>query len=122
MATKNQKHWTRTWTIGIATGAMAALICLAGCGSRMTYERWETIRVGSDSPEVVEATLGEPWKKVNDTWVYNKSDQDRTAMIKFKDGKVVGKKWMDVNRGMRVEGEQPTEPGQSEQLRIQTIK
>ena len=78
-------HWKR----GIV---VAAVLCVCGC-SKLTYERWQTIHVGTATPECVEATLGEPWKKADGTWVYNEPDQSITAMVKFKDtrfGQVVG--------------------------------
>ncbi len=101
--------------------AVAGVLLFAGC-SKLKYENWETIHVGTATPEAVEATLGEPWKKVNGTWVYNEPDRGITAMIKFKDNKVVGKEWADAERGQETKGEQPDEPGEAEQLHIQQVK
>lgn len=107
-------YWKR-WTV------LAGILCACGC-SKFTYEHWQTIQVGSATPEAVQATLGDPWKKADGTWVYNDPDQNATAMIKFKDNKVVGKEWADAKRGMETLGEQPTKPGDGENLHIQTIK
>jgi hypothetical protein len=107
-------HW-RGWTL-------AGLVLIAcGC-SKLTYERWQTVNVGTASPEAVKATLGEPWKTVNNTWVYNDPDRGVTAMVKFKDSKVVGKEWADANRGLETVGEQPTVPGDAEKIHVQQVK
>lgn len=99
--------------------ALALLAC--GC-SKLTYERWRTIDVGTATPESVEATLGDPWKKVDNTWIYNDADQNVTAMIKFSGDRVVGKEWADAERGMETVGQQPDEPGEAESTHVQQIK
>ncbi|MBI4580598.1 MAG: hypothetical protein HY718_12900 [Planctomycetes bacterium] len=99
----------------------AAVIAACGC-SKLTYENWQTIQVGSASQDLVKATLGEPWKTVDGTWVYNDPDRHITAMVKFSDDKVIGKEWADAERGMETVGEQPDQPGESERLRIQEIR
>jgi hypothetical protein len=102
---------------------LAATAVLFACGcSKLKYENWQTIHVGTATPEAVEATLGEPWKKADHTWVYNDPDRGITAMVKFKDEKAVGKVWADAERGMETVGEQPDQPGETEQTHIQQVK
>lgn len=102
---------------------MVAALVLLACGcTKLTYERWQTIHVGTASPEVVKATLGDPWKVAYDTWVYSDTDRGITAMVKFRDEKVVGKTWADVDRGMETAGEQPDMPGDTEEVHVQEIK
>lgn len=98
----------------------AAVLFVCGC-SKLTYDNWQTIHVGTATSDAVEATLGDPWKKVDGTWVYSDTDRGITAMIKFRDDKVVGKEWADADRGMETVGEQPDEPGEAEQMHIQQI-
>ncbi|HOA73875.1 MAG TPA: hypothetical protein PL151_04255 [Phycisphaerae bacterium] len=109
------------------TSYLAGLLLAAGvvlaCGcTKLTYENWQRIEVGSESPEAVEARLGEPWRKVEQTWIYNDLDRGVTAMIKFADGKVVGKRWADVEHGLETVGEQPDEPGETEKIEIRTVE
>lgn len=105
-------------------GLLIAVVLMTafGCSQKLTYERWQTISVGNSSSTAVEATLGEPWKKAGETWVYNDPDRGVTAMIKLRDDKVVGKEWADAKRGMETIGEQPDEPNEAEHLRIQQVK
>ncbi len=114
MRTSHVKRWA-------IMAAVAAVAVVCGC-SKLTYDNWQTVQVGSASQDVVKATLGDPWKTVDNTWVYNDPDRGVTAMIKFKDDKVVGKEWSDGKRGLETVGEQPTEPGQSEEIHIKQIK
>lgn len=100
---------------------LASVLLIGGC-SKLTYDNWRAIDVGADSPETVQAMLGDPWMEVDQTWVYNDRDRGVTAMIKFEDNRVVGKEWADAKRGMETVGEQPDEPGESETLRIRQVK
>lgn len=104
-------------------GGTVALALLAACGcSKLTYERWQTIHVGSATPEAVEQTLGEPLQKADNTWVYNDRDRQVTAFIKFREAKVVGKEWIDPERTIETVGEKPDEPGEAEQFHMQKMK
>jgi hypothetical protein len=102
--------------------ALASVILLTWGCSKLTYDNWRAINVGHESPEAVRAILGEPWMKVDQTWVYNDNDRGVTAMIKFADDRVVGKEWADVKRGIETVGEQPDEPGDREELRIRQVR
>lgn len=98
-----------------------AVLFACGC-SKLTYENWRTIDVGTASPEAVEATLGDPWKKIDDTWIYNDTDKNVTARIQFSKNRVVGKEWADADRGLETVGEQPDEPGEAREIHIQEVK
>jgi len=100
---------------------VAAVLFACGC-SKLTYENWQMIQVGSESPEAVKAMLGKPWRQVDQTWIYNEPDRGVTAMIKFADNRVVGKEWADADRGMETIGEQPDDPGDMEEIRIRRVK
>lgn len=109
-------------TSHLALLAMAATVLVAcGC-SKLTYQHWKTINVGTSTPQAVEATLGDPWKKVDSTWIYNEPDRGVTAMVKFSSDRVVGKTWADADRGLETIGEQPDEPGETEEIHVQQVK
>lgn len=100
-------------TIGLG---FAALL-LAGCAEKLTYERWQTIADGM-GPEAVEQTLGEPWHKADNTWVYWNDEKGITAKIYFAGDKVSGKTWAD-DRGIVGSSPNVSDPGDAEDLKIQ---
>jgi len=68
----------------------------AGCESdKFTRERYETIYTGQ-SAEAVQAILGEPDVKFDNSWRYMRSRPVRKAIIEFDaDGTVTRKAWYD---------------------------
>jgi len=89
----------------ILWGVAALLAGVAGCGgfSRADYE---TLHMG-DTPAEVTAALGEPTTRVApagdgpaETWWVYDSEGARfyRAIIRLRDGKVVGKSWYDSRR------------------------
>src|SRR5690606_23251969 len=118
MRSTDMKNMKSSYLARLAVAAV--VVCVCGC-SKLTYDNWRTIHVGSESPEAVRATLGERWEKVGQTWVYNDVDRGVTAMIKFADNRVVGKEWADAERGVETVGEQPDEPGDTEEIRIRQV-
>lgn len=109
---------TANCTKGLVVGL---ILVVCGCAQKLTYERWQTIHDGT-TPEVVKATLGEPFQTTEQTWVYQDSDHTITAFIYFKDGQVIGKQWKDLQRG--IEGDDPhvKEPGESSTFKSQKIE
>jgi hypothetical protein len=102
------------------TVALFALIA-TGCAQKLTHDRWETIHNGA-SPDVVEATLGEPWERMDNQWIYHDEDRGITANVYFDERGVIGKKWADPDRG--IEGSNPNvnEPGESEETRVRKME
>lgn len=99
---------------------LAFMAC--GCGEKLTYERFQTIRTG-DSPRVVEATLGKPTiRGIGDqTWVYQDYDRCINAVVYFQEAKVLDKKWSDLHRG--IEGNPAvSQPGESREIKVREIK
>ena len=106
------------WSRWLAAGAVL-LVC--GCAQKLTYQRWEMVNTG-DSPDVVKATLGEPWQKTDMTWVYSDDDRHVTAFIYFRDAKVNGKRWEDPEHGSQGASPNVNQPGDAEKLNIKTVK
>ena len=113
--------WTKRWIVAAAMVPTAALLCACGC-SKLTYDRWQTIQVGQATPEAVEATLGEPWKKADNTWVYSDTDREITATVTFKDNKVDGTEWTAPKHALEHRGGHPLQPGESDHLHVQEVK
>jgi len=104
----------------IPVAAVLALAC--GCGEKLTYERFQTIRPGA-STHAVEATLGKPTiRGIGDqTWVYQDYDRCINAVIYFQDAKVADKKWTDTQHGIQG-GPTVSQPGESHELRVGKMK
>jgi len=92
-----------------------------GCAEKLTYQRWETVHDGMAS-DTVQATLGKPWQTTDQTWVYYDQDRSITAMIYFDQGKVVGKRWQDPQRGIQGKNPNVNQPGESERIEVRTIQ
>ncbi|HSW47321.1 MAG TPA: hypothetical protein VLM89_17290 [Phycisphaerae bacterium] len=92
-----------------------------GCAEKLTYQRWETVHDGMAS-DAVQATLGPPWQTIDQTWLYSDENRSINATIYFDQGKVVGKTWVDPQRGMVGKSPNVNQPGESEQIKAQTIK
>lgn len=104
------------------TFVAAVALAVAGCGEKLTYERFQTIRDG-DSPEVVESILGKPTMMAigGQTWAYQDFDRGIIAQIYFQDSQVVGKKWGDAEHG--IQGDPAiTAPGESSETHMRQIK
>jgi outer membrane protein assembly factor BamE (lipoprotein component of BamABCDE complex) len=81
----------------ICTLALAALALLTGCEQKFTRERFEMIRVGTDSRADVRILIGEPTTDLREQWIYNDLDEDHSAIIYFDgQGYVTGKEWTDA--------------------------
>ncbi len=107
----------------VSLGFFAVLVPLfaLGCSQKLTYERWDAISEG-DSPEVVQAVLGEPVEKLDMRWMYMDPDRGVTADIYFGDSKVIGKTWADPDRGMVGKSPHVNQPGDSDQIRLRKIE
>ncbi len=106
--------WVRPAVVVLMLAAM-------GCAEKLTYQRWETIHDGASS-DVVRATLGDPWQKTDMAWVYNDSDRHITAFVYFEGDKVIGKTWEDPEHGMQGKSPNVNQPGDAEEIKVQTIK
>lgn len=96
-------------------------ILFLGCSQKLTYERWELVREGQ-SPDAVQATLGDPVEKLDMSWLYVDPDRGITADIYFQDDKVVGKRWCDPDRGMQGKSPNVNESGDREDLKYKKIE
>lgn len=84
----------------------AALLCalLVGCGPKLTYERWQTVRKGMSRAQV-EKTLGQPWQTTAQAWVYYDQPREVAVMVWYDNGKVIGTTWQSPEHGLQ--GERP---------------
>ena len=97
-------------------------LLLCGCAEKLTYQRWETIHNG-DLPEVVKATLGEPWQTTDMAWVYYNDDHRHiNSYVYFEADKVIGKTWSDPQRGMVGSTPHVKQSGESEESKVKIIK
>jgi len=108
-----------TWRRYAAVAALGVMIC--GCARQLTYERWNTLHNGA-TPEAVEATLGEPWQRMDDTWLYHDRGRGITATIYFERDRMTGKQWADPDRGVVGSNPRVRQPGDAEELRVQAIE
>ncbi len=107
--------------IGSCLGLVAAGLLLTGCAEKLTYERWQTVHDGMHA-DAVQATLGKPWQTTEQTWIYSDEDRGVTAMVYFDGPKVVGKTWQSPEHGMQGKSPNVNQPGESEEIRVRTIK
>ncbi len=92
-----------------------------GCAEKLTYERWQTIHDGATA-DVVEAALGKPWQTTEQTWVYYDQDKAVTVMVYFDKNQVIGTTWQSPEHGMKGKSPSVNRPGDSEQIKAQSIK
>ncbi len=102
------------WLIAVAG------LAVAGCAPKFTYERWQTVHIGA-TPEVVTATLGDPWQRQDRTWVYYDTDRQITATMIFTADKLARATWSGPDHPMEARGELIDQPGQAEEIKVQTI-
>jgi hypothetical protein len=93
---------------------------LVGCAEKFTFQRWQTIHEGM-SADGVQATLGKPWQRTEQTWVYYDENKSATAMVYFDKDKVTTTTWQDPEHGMLGKSPNVKQPGESEQIKAQTI-
>jgi outer membrane protein assembly factor BamE (lipoprotein component of BamABCDE complex) len=93
---------------------------LVGCAEKFTFERWQTIHEGM-SADAVQATLGKPWQTTDQTWIYHNEDKPATAMVYFDKDKVTGTQWTDPEHGIVGQSPNVKQPGESEEIKAQTI-
>ena len=107
----------------VLLGILIAVVALGamGCAEKLTYPRWQTIHEGMTS-DVVQATLGKPWQTTDQTWVYYDQDKSVTVMVYFDKAKVTGTTWQSPEHGMQGKSPHVNQPGESEQIKAQTIK
>lgn len=99
---------------------LAAALATIGCAEKLTYQRWQTIHEGV-SADAVQATLGKPWQTTEQTWIYHDENKPATAMVFFDKGKVTDKQWSDPERGILGKTPNVKQPGESEDIKVQTI-
>lgn len=109
----------KTIVTTVLASAVALLAC--GCAEKLTYSRFETVSDG-DSPEAVEATLGKPWQRTDQAWIYFDEDRGITASVYFDEAKVIGKEWADAEHGMQGKSPRVNQPGESHEIRAKEIK
>ncbi len=82
---------------------LCAVMCLtvAGCQEKLTKQRFDTIIKGVSTKLDVEQTLGEPERKLDDLWSYEKHDKHLFVKIYFdQQGKVTNKEWISGKEGL----------------------
>jgi len=94
---------------------------LAGCAEKFTFDRWQTVHEGMSS-DGVQATLGKPWQQTEQTWIYHDENKSATAMVYFDKDKVSGTQWTDPERGVVGKNPNVKQPGESEEIKVQTFK
>jgi len=99
---------------------MLVLLALVGCAEKLTYQRWQTVHDGM-SRDAVQATLGKPWQTTDQTWLYYDEDRHINAQIYYEGDKVIGKAWQDPEFGMKGKSPHVGQPGESEDLKAQTV-
>ncbi|NLX22225.1 MAG: hypothetical protein GXY55_11250 [Phycisphaerae bacterium] len=107
--------------IKVWLGLIMCGLLLAGCAEKLTFERWQTIHDGMHS-DAVTATLGEPWQTTEQTWIYSDENRGVTAMVYFRDDAVIGKTWQSPEHGTQGTSPNVNQPGESEEIRVRTIK
>lgn len=108
----------RGWHLGLAA---VAWLFAAGCAEKLTFDRWQTLRVGA-TVEEVEATLGPPWQREEATWVYYDSKRHIAVTAIFSENRLSYTRWTDPDHGQISRGETVSEPGESREIRVQTIR
>lgn len=94
---------------------------LMGCAEKLTYQHWQTIHDGMSS-DAVQATLGKPWQTTDQTWLYYDENRHINAQVYYGKDKVIGKAWQDPEFGMQGQSPHVGQPGESEEIKAQTIK
>lgn len=93
---------------------------LVGCAEKLTYERWQTVHDGM-SLDAVKATLGEPWQTTEMMLFYYDEDRHINAQVYYEGDKVIGKAWQDPEHGIKGKTPHVNQPGESEEVKVQTI-
>ena len=70
----------------------AVTVCGCGSGGEFTRVRYELIHLGMEPGQVI-STLGAPAQTINDRWTYVNEIPYYQAVIRFEDGRVVGRSW-----------------------------
>lgn len=88
--------------------AAATMTC--GCGKRakFTRVRYELVHRGMHQDQVLD-TLGAPAETTSDRWTYVNEMPFCSAVIRFEDGRVVGKSW-SIERPTEPDGDKPPGP------------
>ncbi|GMU21321.1 MAG: hypothetical protein AMXMBFR13_14140 [Phycisphaerae bacterium] len=96
-------------------------LAVCGCSQKLTYERFQTIHVGA-TPEAVEGTLGKPWQRTDNAWIYLDMDREISATVYLEENQVTGTHWQDPEHGMVGSSPNVRQPGESERIRAQKIE
>ncbi len=107
----------------VLTGLLIVVVgtIAVGCAEKLTYPRWQTVHEGMTA-DAVEATLGKPWQTTDQTWIYYDEDKNINVMVYFDKGKVITTIWRDPEHGAQGKSPNVNQPGESEEIKAQTIK
>ncbi len=88
--------------------AVAALLLSSGCGKKLTFERWESLRVG-DTRAAVKAALGKPRSDAPGRMTWTEQDEGIAVEVWLdpQTQHVLYTEWSDPAHGMRAKGERP---------------
>ncbi len=100
--------------------AVAAMIAV-GCAEKLTYPRWQTVREGMTA-DAVKATLGEPWRETDQTWIYYDENKSINVMVYFDKGQVIGTMWSDPEHGAQGRSPNVNQPGESQEIKAPKTK
>jgi len=74
-------------------------VLLGGCEKKFTQKRFDTMIVNGQTKMEVEKILGQPDAQWETSWKWVDFDEGCSGKVVFdENGKVIGKKWSDVNR------------------------
>ena len=92
-------------------GALAvAALGAGGCKKKLTYERWESLRVG-EPKAAVKSTLGKPLDERGARLIYTDPDQGIATELWFdpRTGALTYSQWADPVHGTHAKGTRPGE-------------
>lgn len=90
--------------------AAAIALSAVGCGQKLTYDRWEQLRIG-DSTASVRRTLGKPLVEQPGqlSYVNQKEGIAVELVLDPATGKLLFTQWADPIHGVRAKGNPPTQ-------------
>jgi hypothetical protein len=82
----------KVWVLGVLFG-----FGLTGCADKLTRENFDRIGIRSADRQEVNERIGKPTAAIENTWMYERPDQEITVIIEFdENGKVNRKRWIPI--------------------------
>lgn len=103
-------------------GLIVAVGALAGCQDKLTYERFQMIRVDATMSHEVEHLLGEPTDILGNRWIYERPDDHLFAFVDYDEGGTVSRKqWYDAENEVLEDSNPEQEGDVRERMEIRRI-